>query len=76
MPETAEDKARRVAELTREIEDGAAETDKKSAERLELMRKLRDEDGWNNVQIGNAAGLTRARVSTIFKSHGEPVGTG
>lgn len=67
LPDTAEAKARRLAQLTREIKEGAADMDRRSAERLELMVSLHRDDGWNNVQIGEAADLTRARVSTILK---------
>ena len=68
LPDTAEQKARRLRELTEELKQEAEVNAAKSAERVRLMQSLARDDKWNNVQIGDAAGLTRARVSTILKS--------
>lgn len=66
MPDPAEAHGRRLAELTQEIESSTQAASELSAERIEVMLALHDA-GWNNVQIAEAAGLTRARVSTILK---------
>lgn len=66
MSDPAEAQGRRLAELTEEIESSTHDALKLSAERIEVMLALHDL-GWNNVQIATAAGLTRARVSTILK---------
>jgi hypothetical protein len=65
VPET-EAKARRLQEITAGMKTMATDQDALTTEREALMVALHD-DGWNNVQIATAAGLTRARVSSILK---------
>lgn len=67
MSTSAEAKARRLRKLTDDLKAEAEANAAKSAERLRIMRSLAEEDKWNNVQIGEAAGLTRARVSSLLK---------
>ncbi len=61
-----EAKARRLQEITARMRSMVDDQDALTREREALVVDLHDA-GWNNVQIGTAAGLTRARVSTILK---------
>lgn len=65
MPDT-DAQAGRLREITRRMREMAEGQDTLTEEREALMVALHDA-GWNNVQIAGAAGLTRARVSTILK---------
>ncbi len=65
MPDT-DTSARRLCEITDRMRQMAGDQDALTEEREALMVRLHDA-GWNNVQIAEAAGLTRARVSTILK---------
>lgn len=65
VPET-EASARRLREITSQMREMAEGQEAMTDERVKLMLELH-QSGWNNVQIANAAGLTRARVSSILK---------
>ena len=61
-----EAQARRLQEITKSMRTMASDQDVLTVERERLMVSLHD-SGWSNVQIATAAGLTRARVSSILK---------
>lgn len=61
-----EAQARRLQEITASMRVMASDQDVLTVEREQLMVALHD-SGWSNVQIATAAGLTRARVSSILK---------
>ena len=61
-----EAQARRLQEITASMRVMASDQDVLTVEREQLMVSLHD-SGWSNVQIATAAGLTRARVSSILK---------
>lgn len=61
-----EAQARRLQEITQSMRTMAEDQDVLTVEREQLMVSLHD-SGWSNVQIATAAGLTRARVSSILK---------
>lgn len=66
-PETPEAMAKRLQEVSTQMEESSTTTTNLGDERIRLMVALHDA-GWNNVQIAGAAGgLTRQRVSMILK---------
>ncbi len=66
-PETPEAMAKRLQEVSTQMDVTTSTSNSLSDERIQLMLGLHDA-GWNNVQIAGAAGgLTRQRVSMILK---------